>query len=350
MRLFSHSRCASDELCERSTWLGKEWGGTGLQSVGAQFDADYGNIVHRQIELMMLGQPWDRGTALQEVSDLARACNIGTRATLDWQSMVIGHLRGFEICVLPSILAEYDILEAERMLYWDIKPGFRFRFRQDALGQNKFDPHKAYFDWKTTGSNDVMWVAKYARDTQVHSSLLAYRESQGVDVQRAYIVGLYKGYHDDKSGFQRSPFTFAYRNARTGAYSASYQRGGDWQLFSVIEEFQSPAEIEGWVDSMPNEVLTAQFPRTGPIFLDEPFARKWFRQQLLRQEEIQEAVSSPLLYTNPEEVLDKHFRQDFSRCDPPRGFRCEFRDLCWQPWVEADPLASRMFVKRKEVE
>jgi hypothetical protein len=46
-------------------------------------------------------------------------------------------------------------------------------------------------------------------------------------------------------------------------------------------------------------------------------------------------------------VLDKYFRQNFSKCKPAYGYGCEFEPYCWIPSVQADPLNSTYF-KRYE--
>lgn len=46
-------------------------------------------------------------------------------------------------------------------------------------------------------------------------------------------------------------------------------------------------------------------------------------------------------------TLDKHFKQNFTKCQPAFGYECPMKDICWVPTVGADPLGSNLFKRRE---
>ncbi len=67
---------------------------------------------------------------------------------------------------------------------------------------------------------------------------------------------------------------------------------------------------------------------------------------MIRQKKIAEGVEKLQKAQTVEEIvdlLDEYFPQNFSKCQPAWGYGCEFVPICWQKWVEDDPLASGLF-------
>lgn len=349
-RNFSYTRSAADEECRRKRYLSREWGGTGLMPIRAGWPLVHGNIVHKALEDFAKTGQIDYPTVRARVQFEAALSGFDLTGQRDWAALVEGQLRGFVRCVWPALMAEYDVVDTERWIEYEPKPGFLFRARQDLLLQSKFDGHLAYVDYKNCSSTKPQWIKAWAKSVQLHSSMYAMRVAQGIDVQRAIVIGLYKGYRNEKDGTQRSPFTYGYCNrefAMSPTYQSEYTRARGWELFSTFDEFEN---LEEWVNNMATPLLTAQFPMTGPIFPRDDIADTWFRQQLIREAEVGEAVQLLQTSTSIEEitaVLDKYFKQNFSHCDPAYGYTCEFQNLCWIPSIEADPLESGQFTRYK---
>lgn len=348
IRFFSHSRVSGDQECRRARYLGSEWGGTGLESVGTAWDLAFGNFQHAFLKGLALNGKIDYQAVRNQVATEAQKAGLDAIACRDWGALAEGQLRGFVRSVWPYWMAEYEILAAEELRKWPVAEGHTFRYIQDILLRSRTDGHLRYVDYKTTSSDKPQWIAAWAKSPQLHSSMYAMQQS-GMPVQHAQIVGLYKGYKDEKNKMQRSIFCYGWVNREYSMmpqYSYEYKRGKGWELFSVADEFYS---MEKWVEEMPLEILTAQFPRTAPIFLNENVAESWFRQQMLREAEVKEAMS--LLETSTDVleirgILDKYFPQNFSKCKPAWGHACAFEPICWQPWIGADPLGSKLFVRR----
>lgn len=313
----------------------------------------HGNIVHTALEEFAKSGHCDLKSVQQKVKEQAALSGFDVIGQRDWAALVTGQLLGFMKCVWPALMAEYEVVDTEKWIEYDCPGGFRFRARQDLLLRNKFDNHLAYIDYKNTSSNQPQWIKSWAKSVQLHSSMYAMRKSMEIDIQRAIVIGLYKGYNDKKNNIQRSVFNYGYVNREfqmSPEYSYEYKRSRGWEMFSTIDEFDG--DLSNWVDGMATPLLTEQFPMTGPIFPRDDIAEKWFRQQLIREAEVADAMQLLQTATDIEtiqRVLDKYFRQNFSHCDPSYGYSCEFKELCWQPWVEADPLGSGLF-KRHEYE
>jgi hypothetical protein len=320
--------------------------------VQAGWEATYGGLIHEGLNNLAKDGSSDAIGMSKKVYDAALADGKDTVAAREWQALALGHLFGVEKCVWPHLMAEYCVVDHEKWIKYEVAPGFLFRARQDLLLESKFDGHLCYVDYKTTSSNKPQWIASWAKSVQLHSSMYALNKSEHLNVQRAVVIGLQKGYKDD-NGRQRSIFTYGWVNrefSMSPQYSYEYKRAKGWEAFPVMDEFENYSQ---WLSGMPQEILTAQFPQTGPIFLREDIAERYFHQQLIREREIVEACERLVQSSSVgdiDELLNVHFKQSFERCEPAYGFKCEFVPICWQPWVEADPLGSGLFRKRQEVD
>lgn len=351
IRKFSYTRAASDTECERKRYLSREWGGTGLMPVTAGWPLVHGNIVHKALEEFAKSGQVDLKSVREKVKQEAALSGFDVINQNDWAALVEGQIRGFIKCVWPNLMAEYEIIGTERWIEYEPTPGYLFRARQDLLLQNKYDKHICYVDYKNTSSTKPQWIKSWNKSVQLHSSMYALRESEGINVERAIVIGLYKGYKDEKKGIQRSVFNYGYVNREypmSPQYSYSYTKARGWEMFDTASEFD---DLNNWVNAMPEPILTEQFPQTGPIFARDDIAKKWFRQQLIREAEVADAAQLLQTSTSIEEiekVLDKYFRQNFSHCDPAYGYSCPYQNLCWIPLIEANPLESGQFIRYKE--
>lgn len=352
LRKFSYTRSSADEECQRKLYLSREWGDTGLSPIKEGWNLVYGNIIHKALEEFAKSGKMDLQWAIKEVQTQAPKAGYDATSTQDWCMLAVGHLMGFEQVVWPGLMNEYEIVSTEKWIEYEAKKGFLFRARQDLLLRNRFDGHLCYVDYKTTSSTKPQWIKSWNKSVQLHSSMYAMQKTTPYKVERAVVIGFYKGWKDDKKNIPcRSPLTYGYVNREfqmNPQYSYEYKAGKAWELMQVYSEFEGdPAP---WIQKMPHPTLTEQFPMTGPIFARDDIAETWFRQQLIREQEISDAIVKLKSSTSLEEIqniLDTHFRQNFGKCDPSFGYGCEFEPYCWIPHVSADPLNSGYF-KRHE--
>lgn len=353
LRLYSYTRCASDDECQRKRYLAREWGGTGLQLLRDAWPLVHGNIVHKALEDFVKQGSIDYKAVASITRKEALDAGFDIIEARDWGAVVAGQLWGFVNHVWPYLMAEYEVIEAEKWITMDSlidDVTYRFRARQDLLLRNRFDGHLLYVDYKNTSSTKPRWIAAWNKSAQLHSSMHAIQQTTDFKVERALVIGLYKGYRDDKLKTQRSIFSYGWVNreySMTPAYHYEYQRSRGWELFPVADEFEDPAE---WFSKMPQEILAAQFLQTAPIFYRKDIAEEYFAQQLIREAHVAHAESLLQEATTVEqinEILRTYYKQNFSHCTPAYGFDCPFNELCWIESVKADPLGSGLF-KRYE--
>lgn len=350
LRYFSHSRVESDEICRRKRYLSREFGGTGLVPITSGWDLVFGNIQHQYLDKLAKEGKIDFNAARTQIYDEAIKVYDSIKSR-DWAAISEGQLRGFVQSIWPIWMKEYDVYDSERWIEYEAEPGYVFRARQDLLLKSKYDGHLSYREYKTTSSNSVDWIASWAKSVQLHTSMFVLREAQGIQVRDSVVQGLYKGYKDKKNNLQRSPFSQGWCNKQYSMipdYKYEYTRAKGWEGFSTYEEFPS---LDGWVAEMPHEILTLQYPSTGPIYPRDDIAKKFFRQQLIREHEVAEAavlLQKAVTVESIEAILDKYYRQNFSKCEPAWGYKCEFTPICWIPWIEEDPLGSGQFMRYVE--
>ncbi len=354
LRYFSHSRVEKDADCERARYYASEFGGTGLQPTTAGFDLIFGNVQHKHLNVFVQTGTIEFKTARTEVYNAAVAAGLDATVARDYSLVAEGQLRGFVRYIWPLWVSEFEVVEAETMRRWEVRPGYIFRYKQDLLLRRRTTGVLVYPDYKTTSSNDPKWITSWQKSPQLHSSLYAMKQGYGIDIDHALIVGLYKGYKDKWQGGIASPFAYGWVNREYAlkpqyAYSRpKYYKG--WEKFSTADEF---TDLGQWIANMPEQILQEQFPCSAPVFLNERIGEQYFAQQIMREEEIQQALELLNKSTNLTEIdaiLNKHFRQNFSNCQPSFGYACEFLNICWLPSVAADPLGSGQFVRKEPAE
>lgn len=346
---FSHSRSESDSYCKRKRYLGSEWGGTGLEPIQGGWDLQFGNVIHKYLDKQAMGAGFGYDDIRKEVYQAGLDTLSETQAK-DYATLAEGLLRGFIKTIWPGWLNQYEVCETEKLRSWEVEDNHVFRFKQDILLRDKSNGQLVYPDYKTTSSDSPQWIASWTKSPQLHSSAYALLRGYGLDINHMFVQGLYKGYKDKKTGHLSSIFSRGWVNreyAMSPSYSYTYKNYKGWEPFYTFDEFDS---LENWVNNMPLEILAAQFPRTAPIYPRKEIAETYFRQQMYREREVKGALedlaSPPFTDTTIDDILDEHFPQDFHKCTPAYGFDCEFKDLCWIPYIEADPLGSGLFKQR----
>lgn len=346
---FSHSRAESDSYCNRKRFLGSEWGGTGLEPIQGGWDLKFGNIIHAYLDKQAMGAGFGYDEVRNNVLSAASE-TLSEALSKDYAALAEGLLRGFVKTIWPGWMKEYDVVETERLRSWEVEPNHIFRFKQDILLRAKVSGELVYPDYKTTSSDSPQWIASWTKSPQLHSSMYALEQGYGLTVNHAFVQGFYKGWKDKKNGRLGSIFAKGWVNRQypmSPSYSYTYKREKGWEPFSTFDEFD---DLAYWVNNMPAEILAEQFPRTAPIYPRAEIGETYFRQQMYREREVAGALidlaSPPIVGLTVDDILDEYFPQDFHKCTPAYGFDCEFKDLCWTPWIEADPLGSGLFKQR----
>lgn len=350
LRFFSHSRVAQDENCPRSGYLAKEWGGTGLLPLAAGWDLTFGNLLHKYLYHLAKSQSMDFKAAREEILVEGQKV-LNLEQAQAFAASGEGLLRGFVKSVWPVWMGEFEVYSAEGLVQFEPYEGFMFRAIKDLILKNKHNGRLRYVDYKSTSSNSPEWVASWSRHPQIHTSMYATQKAEKIQIDECVVVGLYKGYMDERLGVKRNSMNYGWVNREypmSPSYRYEYTRAKGWELFPTFHEWP---DLEGWVQGMPQEQLSKLYPQTGPIFLRDDIAESWFRQQKYRQREIGFGIESMKKNAADGEyvemIMDETFPQRFQRCKPQYGYGCPYEPLCWNKWIGDDPLGSGQFVRNE---
>jgi hypothetical protein len=357
--VYDRSRVLQDWKCPRSRYWNYEYMGQGIAPATTSLELFMGIIVHDALAAIALatqhGLPVDidelAGAAHKQMLDGLDDPTLPEEGRLfakEQATLVEGMLRGFFRIRWPQLLAQYPrivMTEAELMLTHD---GLRFMSKPDLVMAN--DEETVYVEYKTTSSKKEGWVNSWQTAVQLHSTIRAIKQSQGIDVDAVLVQGLYKGY--ESYGKQSSPFCYAYirkghppfsNDVISYNYAAGYRRTATWELEGGVKK---------WVEEMPEVILGDQFPQTAPIYIKDDLVNAFFQQRATREHEIAQAMSDILSNERAKEagldpvdadqstddILTKVFPQKFDQCVPSFGRECPYKRLCHGPNV--DPLQS----------
>jgi hypothetical protein len=211
------SKLQSYKDCPRKRWLSYEFpNGTpinGIRKVGFSRYLLLGSGVHEALRLLLTGQGtvdeaaakalslWDEGIASQGlsspdgkewVSELYEWIVKQDRALLE------GIVRGFGLYVLPLLLDEFNILEAEVDRVYEPEPGFKYIVKLDALMERKTTEELFVMSFKSY----AWWGDKQQKAAQVDDQ--NYGEPWGME---GIMRGWWQRLHDLHGTFDSNPET-----------------------------------------------------------------------------------------------------------------------------------------------
>lgn len=339
---YDRSRVTTDWKCRRARYLGYEYQGKGLTSGGIHLELFMGTTIHDALSGIANGVDIEAIAlaAKQQLSDALFSASQSEpgidQFIAEQTALTEGLVRGFHRHVWPRLLAQYPTIVAveQEMTFRHNEAGqpdpdgtFWFMSKPDLILEDK-EGNLFYIEYKSTSSNKDTWVNSWQDAVQLHSTCRAVEQTLGRPVTGVVVQGLYKGYQAYNK--QNSPFCYTYH--RPGVppfnkpehryeYAAGYKRYPVWLKDGGIKE---------WVENMPENMLTEQFPQTPPIFINDKLVDAFFRQRAEREAEIALASRGA---ENPDPavgqlILDMSFDQDFSQCRPSFGKGCQFRKIC----------------------
>jgi hypothetical protein len=107
----------------------------------------------------------------------------------------------------------------------------------------------------------------------------------------------------------------------------------------------------GKVQSEAGDALQQQLILLPPFVRHQADIDRWYRQISAQEAEVAQDAwqANELLEAGKQDelelFLDEHFPMHTRACDYPT--RCQFLDICWNPEVARDPLASELYVWRE---
>lgn len=343
--LYDRSRVVTDWKCPRQRYWNYEHDGMGITPNTTSIELFLGTTVHDAIAMIATMTREGLEVDIDEIATTAHSQMFeslrgqGTHEEIEFaleqSALVEGMIRGFHRSVWSRIISVYpEILFIEQEMRYD-HDRLVMMCKPDLVMKNATET--VYFEWKTTGWKKQEWMNQWDTAVQLHSTLRAIEQTTGVHVDAVVIQGLYKGF--ESYGKQSSPFCYAYRKPANPPftkevlsyeYLAGLKRSPTWEL---------PGGVAAWVNEMPDETLSAQFPATPPIYVNDALVERFFTQRATREYEI--AVYRATLAERPDrrtEILDARFPQRFDQCTPGFGRPCSYRLLCHGG--VSDPLTS----------
>lgn len=341
LRLYSKSSVGVDQTCKRKLYFNYELLG-GIQAKTTSLELFIGIALHDGLAAIAEGVDIDAigQTAFAQVyKPLVEAATNPETGEIqpedveyakEQATLVEGLLRGFYKHIWPRLMLEYKVYLIEKPMVY-LHDDLGMMVKADLVLQSLADGTLWYLEYKSTSSKREEWVKSWETNVQLHSSIYAIEQSEGIEVTGVIVQGLYKGY--ESYGKLSSPMCYAYKKAGNPPftqsqvaykYIAGWRRTPTWDL---------EGGVKAWVEGMPDEVLADQFPQTPPIFVNKDLIDAFFRQQALRQHQIVDATSFLKDgIDNPEQnqqILDSTFPQNFEACTPSWGrFDCQYKLLC----------------------
>lgn len=346
IRLLDRTRTVQDWKCERSRYLGYEFEGRGITSASEGLELTIGIIVHDCLAAIAMftkdGVPVPidaiAETAYKDIySRIVSAHETPSGDVIEFATeqgtLIEGMIRGFYKHVWPKLMEKYPrIVSIESEMEYNLGStdtiDFVFMTKPDLIVED-VEGNLVYLEYKTTSSKKDKWINSWDTQVQLHSSIKATEQTLGIAPAYVQIVGLYKGY--ESYGKQSSPFCYAYKrkgnppftkDETVYEYKAGFRRYATWEL---------DGGVKAWVDNMPDNVLTNQFPMTAPIFVNDDLVKSFFRQRLTREKRVFTGVELVKQAANEDiknDILDTFFPQKFDQCEPSFGWACQFKKIC----------------------
>ncbi len=344
LHFFSRSHVVSDWKCPRARYYNYEYQGKGLVK-GQNMAFFLGTIIHDALASIAYSQ---RDIGLVDIDLIATTSGQQVRDALnenlepaptksnyvnEQSTLVEGLLRAFHKHTWPRLMTQYPkIVAIEQELDLDLGNGMVFMSKPDLILEDS-EGEWHYIEYKSTSSKKDEWIQSWNTAVQVHSSIRAVEKVLGKAPIDVTILGLYKGW--TSYGKLSSPIVYAYkRNANppftkedcSYEYKPGYKKVGVWEL---------PGGIKEWIEGMPENILTETFPMTPPIMFNESQIDAFFRQAIMREQEIDEALDLiHWAYEHDDQAsaaatLDESFPQRFDMCSPAYGFDCDYKHFCF---------------------
>lgn len=363
--------------CRRLRYLTYHYAGKGISRTTASLPLINGDFVHKALACLIQGQDLD--TVLDALSNEYRADMLGrtVHGELDLDflineqlTLLEGLVRAWHRVRLTPLLAEYDVVDVEREVEWELAPGITVMLRMDVVLRRKRDRLLFVKDFKTLGVLRDDWAKKFEHDTQLLCYTLAaeaiYHEPIGGLLMEALIKGrratekaITSPFHGLK--IQQSTLCYAYRQrvakgADLFVYEKAWSRGAE-----KVPVWELPGGIEHWLATEWSDLdcgeLFVSLPAIKPIRRDQ---ERWLAQMAYQEHTIEgdvEMVESLRLafeeeqndetWENYQDALNELFPQNHNHC-----FRysfnhpCPNEQFCFTEAVEADPLGSGLYQVR----
>ena len=325
VRYTDHSRTVTDQTCPTARYWEYEYQGRGLAPIEKDIALSFGSTIAEAAQAIREGEP-------------TRLYHGG----LPWSALYMGLTEAYRTRIWPKWQEQYALVATEVECELLLSPDVTYQARPDAIVKRLSDETYWYIQDKTSSLSPENFSNGWDKLAELHATAKAIEHSLGLKISGAYVQGWYKGYQ--KTGTLYSPLAYCWLKPGqpgVGKPQPSFEYRPGWPRVPITE-----LDVAAWVKSLPEPVIQQQFPVTAPILIRRDLADRYLGQVLRRELDIK-LMLGDVKMTEEEKRLK--FPQHFSHCDEFSKYRrpCTFRDCCWAPSVQRDPIVSQMFVWRE---
>jgi hypothetical protein len=363
--------------CKRLRYLTYHYGGKGLQRTVASLPLINGDFVHKALACLVQGEDMDG--VLEALANQYRAEMQGrtVHGELDLEflineqlTLLEGLVRAWGRVRLKAVLAEYDIVDVEREVEWEMAPGIIVMLRMDLVLRRKRDKLLFVKDYKTVGTLYDDWAKKFEHDTQLLCYTLAAESIYKEPIGGLLMEGLIKGRRAKEKAvtspfhglmIQQSPLCYAYKvPVAKGHNHFVYERG--WSRGAEkVPVWEMPGGIEHWLatewSDLDCQELFVPLPAIKPVRRD---AERWLAQMTHQEDMVQsdvsyveerrvewEAQQTDDAWDAYQDALNTYFPQNQNHCHRYSfNHPCPNEQMCFTEEVETDPIGSGLYQVR----
>ena len=324
MRYTDHSRTVTDWTCPTARFWEYEYNGHGLSPIEKPIELSFGSAIADAAEAIRLDKPVPVYSG-----------------PLPWASLYAGLTEAYRTRIWPAWLRDNEVVATEVECTIVLSPDVTYMARPDAVVRRLSDMTYWYIQDKTSSLSPDSFGQGWDKLPELHATARAIEQTLGFSISGAYVQGWYKGYQ--KNGTLYSPLAYCWaKPGQPGVgkpqYSFEYRAG--WGRIPI-----NSLDVPAWVKSLPEPLIQQQFPVTAPIMIRQDLTDRYLAQILRRELDLKLWRDDCSL---TEDGRRLKMAQHFNQCDEWSKYRrpCQFRDCCWAPTVQRDPIGSGLFVRR----
>ena len=324
MRYTDHSRTVTDWACPTARYWEYEYAGRGLAPIEKPIELSFGGAIANAAEAIRQGQPTP-----------------AYPGGLPWSALYAGLTEAYRTRIWPLWLQHSTLIATEVECQLQLSPDVTYQARPDAIVQRHSDGSYWYLQDKSSSQSPENFAQGWDKLAELHATALAVEQTLGLQISGAYVQGWYKGYL--KTNTLYSPLAYCWLKPGqpgVGKPQPSFEYRAGWPRAPITQ-----LDVAAWVKSLPDVVINQQFPITAPIMIRRDLAKRYLDQVLRRELDIK-------LWQDDCSLDDAQrrlkFPMHFNQCDEFSKYRrpCQWRDCCWAPGVQRDPVGSGLFKTR----
>jgi hypothetical protein len=349
---FSRSARDQDDICPRSRYWGTVYEGLGLSPRGESEALLIGTALHAGLAAL-----WRCGETSGELAaKLALPAMTETEEFQKLQQREQWLLRCFLYAygklVYERYIQEWEVLYVEQELF--VERGYLVLLCQpDVILRHRQTGRIRYLEYKTTKLLTPRYIESWRYSPQLAAGIVAAEETLQLKIDECVMGFFDKGQPSRDGSYWNSPFTNYWLKSGNGTDELpdqwsekrpQYFKG--WERFEPWTVYPEP---EAWVEKLlliDENVVLGQMPESSPTVVHPDLVKEWIDYSFWREHEIATAMHGMQEEGWKEFDLPIAFPRRNRQCRPVIGNDCPFLNLCWNPGMAQDPVATGLYVPR----